>query len=325
MGTGYKWQMYSELQNKDFVRMCKGALPMNEPLLHKIHKIHWSQKVNNIINLPFKKIWFKKMTNGNFNNDKPTCFVLFYGQYGIREPKLLDYIKEINPENKIAVHYLDLIIREEEHIDMLKNKTDLIYSYNKQEVEKYGIEYFCTNIYSRTQKITTPKSFKYDLYFIGHPKGRLDYLLQLCKYLTEKKVKCMFKIAGVPRKERIKQNGIVYLNKPIPYPNVEKDIQDTRCILELLQPGSDGATMRCLEATAYKRKLLTNGPDISNRMFFCDAQMKSFSDFNEIDIDFLTSPLPYEHFLSVDSFSPMREIYFLEDYFSNTTQDRQEC
>ena len=40
MENGYKWDMYRELKELPNVRMCRGALPMNEPLLHKLHKIH---------------------------------------------------------------------------------------------------------------------------------------------------------------------------------------------------------------------------------------------------------------------------------------------
>lgn len=317
MEAADKWTLYKELLNLDNVRMCKGAVPGNSPILHKLHKLHWSAKLNKKIRLPFKKLWFKKMTNGKFNNNKPTCFVLFGGQYGIREPKFLDYIKKINPENKIAIHYRDLICRDAEHIEMLKNKSDLIYTYNKSEVEKYKVDYFCSYIYSRIHEITQPKTFEYDLYFVGYAKGRLTFLKELCNYLMNKNVKCLFKIAGVPKEERTSQEGIVYLDSPIPYTQVVNEIQNSRCILELMQPGSDGATMRTLEAIAYKRRLLTNGNKINERLFYCEKQMQEFSTFDSIDIDFLKTELPYEKFLSVDSFSPLRELEYLEDKLSD--------
>ena len=317
METADKWLIYKDLLNLDNVRMCKGAIPTNNPLLHKLHKLHWAAKLNSKINLPFKKLWFKKMTNGKFGNNKPTCFVLFGGQYGIRDPRLLDYMKKINPENKVAIHYRDLIEPNAKHIDMLKSKSDIIYTYNKSEVEKYGVEYFCSYIYSRCHEVTTPKEFKYDVYFVGYSKGRLDFLKDLCAHLTDNGVKCMFKIAGVPEENRSQQEGIVYLDKPIPYEQVVKEIQDTRCILELLQPGSDGATMRSIEAIAYKRKLLTNGKNISERDFYSDIQMHEIDEIENIDIEFLKSPLPYDEFLSVDYFSPERELIYLEDFFKD--------
>lgn len=321
MENGYKWQMYKDLLKLDNVRMCKGAVIGNNPILHKLHKIHWSAKINEKINLPFKRIWFKKMTNGKFNNGKPTCFILFGGQYGIRESKLLDYIKKIDPNNRIVIHYRDVIGNESKYLDSFKSKCDLIYTYNKIDVETYGVDYFCSYIYSKEQEVTSPDTFKYDLYFVGYTKGRLSFLIELCKHLKNNNVKCLFKIAGVAKNERIKQDGIEYLDKPIPYSQVINDIQDSRCILELMQPNSDGATLRTLEAITYKRKLLTNGCNISKREFFCKEQMCMFSTIKSIDIDFITSPLKYDKFLNVDSFSPIRELQYLENKLSvSTTQ-----
>ncbi len=317
MESAYKWQMYKDLLTLDNVRMCKGALPFNERVLHKLHKLHWSAKINKRINLPFKKLWFKKMTDGKFDNNKPTCYVLFGGQYAIRDPRFLDYIKKLDPRNKIAVHYRDMIKGDSKHIDMLKEKSDLIYTYNESEVKEYGVEYFCSYIYSRSCQVTLPKEFEYDLYFIGYPKGRLDFLKKLCKHLTENKVRCIFKIAGVAPEDRTPQEGIVYLDRPIPYPQVEKELQSTRCILELMQSESSGATLRTLEAISYKRRLLTNSPNIKNRELYCKEQMQEFNDIESIDTDFLTSPLPYDRFLSVDSFSAVRELDYLEEYFAN--------
>ena len=60
METANKWQMYKDLLSLDNVRMCKGALPLNEKFLHKLHKLHWSARLNKKLKLPLKQLWFKK-------------------------------------------------------------------------------------------------------------------------------------------------------------------------------------------------------------------------------------------------------------------------
>ena len=317
METADKWQIYKELLENPNIRMCKGALPANPKLAHKLHKLHWSAKLNRKISLPFKKLWFNAMTNGRFEDKtKPVCHVFFGGQYIIRDSRIADYIRKLNIENKIAIHYRDIIKNNEEHIDLLKEKSDLIYTYNKSECEQYGVEYFSSYVYSKIVPVTQPDEFDCDLYFVGYSKGRFDLLKNLCSHLSAQGVRCKFKIAGIPQQDRVQQEGIEYLDNPIPYTRVVNEVQRSRCVLELLQENSDGATMRSIEAIAYKRKLLTNGKDIANRMYYNKDQMMEFSDIESIDTDFLKSPIDYDKMMDVESFSPMREIEYLENYFS---------
>jgi len=315
MENGYKWQTYAELHNRDFIRMCKGALPMNEPFLHKLHKLHWSAKINAKIKLPFKKLWFKKMTNGNFNDDKPVCFILFGGQYAIRDQRLCDYIRKLNPENKIAVHYRDLLKRESKHIEMLKGKVDVVYTYDKGEAEKYGIKYDGTYVYSRLAEISEPTEFEYDLFFVGYAKNRLSLIHNVLKRAYEEGIKCKFILVGVKESEKLNIPGVEYIDTPIPYTQVVDLVNRSKCILELTQQGAEGATMRTAEAIVYKRKLLTNCNRAEERPDFNPAQMKTFSNENDIDYDFIKEPIPYQKLSGSENFSPFGELLRLERFF----------
>lgn len=315
MENGYKWQMYSELHNKDFIRMCRGALPLNEPILHKLHKLHWSAKINEKINLPFKKLWFKKMTGGKFKDNKPVCFILYGGQYAVRDPRLCDYIKKLNPENKIALHYRDLIKSDAKHLDMLKEKTDIIYTYDKGEAEKYGIMYNSYYVYSRLEETTTPESFDYDLFFIGYAKNRLNLIHNVIKKSINEGIRCKFMLVGVDKDDQLNLPDIEYLDKPIPYAQVIDYVQKSKCILEITQENAEGITMRTTESILYKRKLLTNCNRAEERLFHNDAHMRTFVNENDIDYDFIKSPIPYESIIETDCFSPFTELKNLELYF----------
>lgn len=315
MENGYKWQMYSELHNKDFIRMCKGALPMNEPLLHKIHKIHWSAKINKKIKLPFKKLWFKRMTNGKFKDNKPVCYVLFGGQYAIRDSRLCDYIRNLNPENKIALHYRDLLGSDENYLDMLKEKIDVIYTYDKGEAEKYGIKYDSSYVYSRLAEVTEPADFEYDLFFVGYAKNRLSLIHNILKKATEEGVKCKFILVGVDDEDKLDLPGVEYISTPIPYTEVIDYVNRSRCILELTQQNAEGATMRTAEAIVYKRKLLTNCNRAEDRADFNKEQMRTFSDENDIDYKFIKEPINYNKMSPSDDYSPFSELMRLERYF----------
>lgn len=316
METAYKWQMYKDLLEYDNVRMCKGALPLNEPILHKLHKIHWSGKLNKIINLPFKSIWFKKMTDGKFADSKPTCFILFGGQYAVRNPKLLDYIRTQNPDNKIVLHYRDLIKSEAKHIGMLKEKTDLIYTYDKGDAEKHGIYYYDAYVYSRLAETTEPENFDYDLFFVGYAKDRLKFIHDVYKKTTDNGLRCKFIIVNAPNEEKLEGTDIEYLDKVIPYKQVIDYVCKSKCILEITQENAEGATMRTAEAILYKRKLLTNCKRAVDRPYYNSEQVKEFTHADDIDMEFLKSSIPYEKLENVDAFSPVKELDFLESFFA---------
>ncbi|MBQ4105731.1 MAG: hypothetical protein IJC86_05035 [Clostridia bacterium] len=317
METAYKWQMYQDLLKLDNVRMCRGALPMNQPFLHKLHKLHWSAKVNEKINLPFKKLWFKRMTDGKFHNNKPICFILFGGQYGVREPRLLDYIKKSNPENKIVLHYRDIIKSEANHIDMLKEKTDLIYTYDKGESEKYGLYYYDAYVYSRLTETTEPDEFDYDLFFVGYAKDRLPLIHSVYKKVADSGLKCKFLIVEAPEENRVNADGIEYLDHVIPYKEVIDYVCKSKCILEITQENAEGATMRTAEAILYKRKLLSNCKRASERPHYNPVHMKEFSGADDIDVNFIKEKIPYNKLESIDAFSPIKELEFLENFFES--------
>ncbi len=316
MANGYKWDMYRELQNLKHVRMCKGALPMNEPFLHAIHKVHWSEKVNSIIKLPFKKLWFKRMTNGHFEDDKPVCFVLYGGQYAIRDPRFCDYIRKLNPENKIALHYRDLMKSDVQHLDMLKEKIDVIYTYDRGEAEKYNLEYNSAYVYSRLAETTEPEEFDYDLFFIGYAKDRLELLHKVLIKANEENIKCKFMLVGVDTKDQIDVPGVEYLNGTIPYTEVINLVNRSKCILELTQSQAEGTTMRTFESIIYKRKLLTNCNRANERPTYNPVQMSTFTNENDIDYNFIREPIRYQELNDSDSFSPVIELLRLEEYFA---------
>lgn len=316
MENGYKWQMYSELKNKDFVRMCRGALPMNEPFLHKLHKLHWSAKINEKVNLPFKKLWFKRMTNGKFKDNKPVCFILYGGQYAIRDSRICDYMRSLNPENKIALHYRDLMKNDAKHIDMLKAKTDIIYTYDRGEAEKYGLKYDGAYVYSRLAETTEPENFEYDLYFVGYAKDRLDLIHNVFKKAVSKGLRCKFMIVGVDKSQQLDAKGIEYLESTIPYKEVIDYVCKSKCILEITQQNAEGATMRTAEAIVYKRKLLSNCRRMDERPYYNSEQMKEFTNENDIDYNFLKEPIPYEKLSAAEDFSPVAELERLEKFFA---------
>ena len=56
----YNKSIFGALEKFDFVKIYKHAFDSNK-IIQKLFFIHWSKKINNFINLPFKRIWYKKI------------------------------------------------------------------------------------------------------------------------------------------------------------------------------------------------------------------------------------------------------------------------
>lgn len=276
----------------------KFGLQTNNKFVQLLFNLHWSQKVNRIINLPFRRIWYKQMCRTYFSNSNPVVRVFLSGQYTHQDDgALISYIKCHYPDDKIVNLHLDII-----KTDALKTpdpRVDLHLSYDRNECEKYGFTFWDGPYYTARQKNTEPSKFDYDVYFLGYAKNRLTEIIEVFDALTAKNLKCLFMIAGVPKCDRKPRAGLVYLDKPIPYSQNIENIQRSKCILELMQGNTSAATLRACEAVAYKRKLITNCRlNETAEELFCAENMLIFSNPDEIAADFIASPIDYSAFES---------------------------
>ena len=82
--------------------------------------------------------------------------------------------------------------------------------------------------------------------------------------------------------------------------------------MELIQGGSNTITLRCNEAIAYHRKLLTNFVGIKETDYYHSDYMSVFSTPEEINLGFLAKPINYSAYTEDDKFSPVKMLDFFE-------------
>ena len=78
-------------------------------LVQKVFHYHTAYKINHLVNLPLKSIWFKRMYDQDFENNLPICFVYVGGNMVRFDGGFTSYIKKRNPRNKVVMLHLDLI------------------------------------------------------------------------------------------------------------------------------------------------------------------------------------------------------------------------
>jgi len=302
--------VFFPLDRCETIRVYRHAFSSGR-LRQSLFFLHWSGKINRIVRLPLKKLWYRRITEHDFAEKRPCCYVFYSGKYIAEDPGLFDYIKRLNPENKCIILLGDTIEKKHWDIPEIKKRCDHILTYNPVEAEEYDLSLFTGVSYGPIMEVTTPDVFEDDVYFLGYAKNRLQTIFQVYDALTRKGLRCNFLLCGIKKADRVAGEGLHYID-PIPYRENISNIQKSKCILEIVQRGCDAATLRTEEAHVYRRKLLTNNQNLTGQTYYDPSHMLVFSNVEEIDESFLKSPIDYEAFDDSYDYSPMKLIDFLE-------------
>lgn len=296
MGGDYIEPIFANMRAADGCRMFERAF-LGSRILQKLFFLHWSNRINQKIRLPGKRLWYRRMAGKPFLNGKPTCFVFCEGKYILDDPEFAKYLKKKDSRNKTVILYLDLISKKNyRDFEGIKASVDRVVSYDAGEAKRYGIDHYTGQFYTPIVPIDEPSSFETDVFFVGYAKDRLEEILSVHQRLIDAGIKCDFYVAGVDKEKRTERKGWIYLDHPMPYRESLERLKRSRCVLELVQGDSVAGTLRFCEACVYHRKLLTNWQGSQRQPLYDGRVMQVFSAAEEIDTAFLTAPIPYEAF-----------------------------
>ena len=123
--------------------------------------------------------------------------------------------------------------------------------------------------------------------------------------LEKNNIKCRFRITNVHHNEK-EYEGIIY-NEFIEYSQILEEIQEYDCILEIVQPGQVGVTLRYYEAVVYNKKLITNNQFVKTLPFYDSRFMFVYDDIEDIDVEWIKSKVRVDYNYS-NEFSPVKLI-----------------
>lgn len=312
-GNDYYLCAYHDLMNCDDVRYNYKPIDCDNKLLTDLYRAHTSPKTNNWIKLPFKRIWNPMMFRKKFKNDKPICFLFFAGKGRLINNGLVDYLKGNYLGSKFVVFYQDLVGRNKDvSLNWYKDNFDLLLSFDPIEAKKYELIYY-HDVYSKIDiDLDDNEKYQSDIYFLGMAKDRLPAIISAFEILTEYKLNCKFFVSGVEPKEQKYKDKICYCNY-ISYLENLKYVKGTRCILELLQGGAHGFTLRTCEAVTYGKKLLTNNTEIMKAPFYREDYIYYFSDAKNIRSDFFSEPLDVINYHYMEQLSPCKLLDYIDE------------
>ena len=265
---------------------------VTNPIIKKIRALHLSTRINRILPLPFKGIWGNSLKEVNW--EKGITYYVIFTQ-GAAWPIPPDFLKELC--NEFDIHYIMLLYdfwdskyarTARYYVD--KIHFDYLFSFDPDDCQKYGFLYmhqFYT-VHPMPDSCT-----KYDLYYAGVSKGRLETLHNIYNLMVQNEITTIYRITEVKAKEEL-YDGILY-NERIKYNKLVEEDQFCNCILEVMADGQSGATLRYYEAVCYNKKLLTNNKNVVNLPFYDPAYIRVFEKPEDIDWNWVKERIPVDY------------------------------
>ena len=239
--------------------------------------------------LPLKKSFWNPFhfIEKSKRNDNQYIFLFYDGlatRYMTDGSNYITYLKRKYASAKFVWYTVNPMHGRETNLEKEKSIFDVLITFDSYDSDRYDIAYY-PNFMSEINVETDNEIEASDVYFLGAAKDRLEILLQVYDYLSEAGLKCIFVITGVTKTNVIYRPGIIYCNGISYYENI-KYIKKTKCILEIVNEGQNGSTLRTMESIIYNKKLITNNYSLRNQDYYIEDNMLFLSQIDNIN-DFL--------------------------------------
>ncbi len=139
-------------------------------------------------------------------------------------------------------------------IKKIKELGYLPFTFEPKDAERFQIG-LLHQFYRMKLDYQENEEYKYDFYFIGFIKNRSREIEELRSLLINEGFSVCFHVV---------QN----VDQVIPYEQSLINYRYAKCLVELVEDGLEGITLRPLEALALRKKMITNNTEIINEEFY---------------------------------------------------------
>ena len=302
----FEASQYKDLAGDTRVELIAGLFRKNEKLYAHARRISKKEhlKFKHKVFLFVYSLFFARLheyagktdimvfTNSSVQGISPLYYKLFFALHKKIKPVLVFIDVTSKPTGVNAKRIADASAK------------TLCFSFDKGDAEKYGYQHTMC-IYSKYD--VAAAETESDIYFIGYVMDKLPMLHQIGKKFSGNAVESSINILGVNLNLREEIEGIHYLSQYKLYDDVVVETNASNCILEVVQQGQTGATLRYYEAICYNKKLLTTNVHVKELPFYNPNYMKVFQNVDEIDYDWIKSKTPIDYHYD-GRFSPVNLI-----------------
>lgn len=281
--------MFGDLERDERVDYLAQPLCPLSPFFAIFRKVHLATMINQYIQLPFRGVWDNSLALSQIKFERETQYHIVFINTSIVKYRI-NYLRNIKNRYSNIRYYLYMV----DSVNTYKGKSikaylsesslfTCIYSFDPKDCEKYNFKLLLQPL----TYFDLPKTnIKSDIYFLGRPKGRLDLLVQLAEYCTDK-IHLDFKIISNDEKEKAFLMERGWLSDYVQYKDNLNYLNESNVILELVQENQTGNTLRYQEAIMYNKKLLTNNRNVINLPFYNPNYIHVFNDVCDIDLDWI--------------------------------------
>lgn len=168
---------------------------------------------------------------------------------------------------------------------------DVVYSYDKVDVEKYKFEFLTNYIFDNEIEL---KEITHIAFNISSFDERFSLLEKLAQYLNDNEISYRF---IVKKNKSFIHKNIEISNKYLPLNEVKSYIASSLVLVDLQMNNQVGLSFRIFEALGYRKKIITNNQDIVNYDFYNENNIFVISEENyEIPLDFFKT-----EYIEIDS------------------------
>lgn len=301
---------YEDLNKVDFAKYLYRRIDTDNPVLTKLYQLHTSPVTNRLFRLPGQGVWNRMAFRGKFNDNKPLCFLFSPSSRWLND-RFINYLHKKYPDCKVGVYFGDLVQYSYPHgFDDLKEKMDICLSFDHSDAKKYGMHCY-TLPYSYYDIPEDDSIAESDVYFVGKAKDRLDKILTAYEKFRDAGLKCEFYITGVEPENQKYADEIHYCGQMSYIENL-KHIRATKALLEIMQQGGHGYTLRACEAIMHDKKMITDNPEIKDAPFYSPERISVFKDTEEIDADFVLKEPIKADYQYKEELSPLKMLEFID-------------
>ncbi len=260
------------------------------PLKRLWYHLAHSGRFGRFFNKTNKEKWYRIIDFSRYANREDELYFIFYFSLGVSSDlEYLAFLKNMYPKSHFILictvslkNYKSAFSNRKYTLEDVFDFYEYVEVWDKNDAEEMHVNeyrrHFCLDLQVK------PKQ-KSELLFIGYCKDRLQKLLELYDFYSSNGVKCLFLLSGVKKEDRVKREGIIY-KKWIKYEDVVKYVAGCECVLEVIVGGMRSSSLRVEESMAFRKKILSNNPYITEDAFFDNQSMKTI-EMNDKDIVFI--------------------------------------
>lgn len=141
---------------------------------------------------------------------------------------------------------------------------DEVYSFEKEDCEKYNLKFITNWIYPIESK--TKQSIDYQIFNISSKDKRSPIISKITTILKKKNIN--YKVIVFDTENKDRDPNIEYTTKHIPLSEVNNYIHNAQVLLDINRKGQKGLTFRVFESMGLEKKLITTNADIKNYDFY---------------------------------------------------------